>query len=308
MLDVSLHRLRVFKAVVDQEGFNRAARRLGISEPSVSEHIRALEDQTGPLFVRRPGRGIELTRAGELIYRFCDEVFQSEKRLEEGLAAIQGKVGGVVLVAQRTIASHLLTPQIARYLRLHPEVKVAVHTETQHGVFQHLQQGSADLGIAWSLDGDAPFPSTLLCREDMLFVCSPAHDLALRAVISPKELAAQPFVGPLTGSEYAKLMLTSTRAIGMPGLNYVVQLEDSDTLKTALLEGLGYGLMPRFVVAPDLAQGRLVQIAVAAPSIRWQVRLYLTAHHPLSPEAEAVRRYLTKSAPWTKLPEGAVRV
>ncbi|MBX5468209.1 MAG: LysR family transcriptional regulator [Firmicutes bacterium] len=299
MLDVSLRRLWVFKTVVEESGFNRAARRLGISEPSVSEHVRALEEQVGPLFVRRPGRRIELTRAGEHIYHFCTEVFARAAALQRELDGIRGALSPVTVVAQRTIASHLLTPRIARYLRQHPEGTLAVHSETQEGVFQHLRQGAADLGIAWSLDGDAPFPSTLLGWQEMAFVCAVQHPLAKDESLSPKALADAPFIGPLWESEYARLIFISTRAIGIPRLRYVLQLEDSDSLLTAVREGIGYGLMPAFAVEGLVAEGRLWRMAVKAPPIRWQIRLFVTTHHALSPAAERVRRYLLRGGAWS---------
>jgi DNA-binding transcriptional LysR family regulator len=305
MLDASLRRLMVFKTVVEEGGINRAAQRLGISEPSVSVHVRLLEEQLGPLFVRRSGRGLETTETGELLYGCCVGIFANLQSFEEKRKTIRDGGRHVTVVAQRTIAARFVGPFLARYLRGHPEARIEVHAETQRGVFEHLADGSADLGIAWSLSGATAMASTLLGWQEVVFVAAPGHVLARREV-SPRELAEHAFVGPLMESQYSKLIAESAKAIGVPRLNAIIQVEDADTLVSAVCEGIGYTLMPAFVAAPWVAVGRLVRLRVRAEPIRWQIRLFVTDHHALSAVGEHVLRYL-KRCSWRAEDASAVR-
>src|SRR5262252_3577002 len=116
MISASPRRLTVFKSVVDLGGFNLAATRLGIAQPSVGAHIKALEDQVGqPLFLRRRGARPQLTKAGEAVYAYAVDVLRKSEETTHVLADLRkGEAREIVIAVHRDIASQYLPERLAR--------------------------------------------------------------------------------------------------------------------------------------------------------------------------------------------------
>src|SRR5262249_40792197 len=125
MIQASGRRLAVFKTVVESGGVNAAADRLGISQPSVSAHLRALEASVGsPLVVRRRGRANEPTSVGQAVYGYACQVLDKSREFDAKLRKMQRReTQGFVLGSQRNFANQVLPKHLAAFLRQYPEAR-----------------------------------------------------------------------------------------------------------------------------------------------------------------------------------------
>ena len=169
MISASTRRLSVFKTVADLGGFNLAAVHLGIAQPSVGAHIKALERQVAqPLFHRGRGTRAGLTKAGEALYAYAVEILN---RSEEASVALHGldKAGPreIVIAAQRAISNYFLPAHLAAFAARNPGTRIVTRTGTSENVLALVRSRAVDLGLFQSLGPVAGVRSQLLVNEPL---------------------------------------------------------------------------------------------------------------------------------------------
>jgi DNA-binding transcriptional LysR family regulator len=192
---IELRLLRYFAVVADERHVGHAAARLFISQPALSQQIRALEEQVGvPLFLRHP-RGMELTEAGEALLQEARQVLASSERLEAAVEELsRGHTEGLRLGLPPGLPPGLLPDLLAALRDKEPDARVEVRELTTPEQLAALGDGSLDLGLVREpVDDDRLSRRTLLVEP--LGVSLPAtHRLAERSGLTLRELADELFV------------------------------------------------------------------------------------------------------------------
>jgi DNA-binding transcriptional LysR family regulator len=193
--DIELRHLRYFVAVAEELHFGRAALRLHLAQPPLSQQIRKLEGILGyPLFIRT-SRAVKLTSAGEVflerarrtlrnVQEDMDEA-RSIGRGEEGFLRV-GFIGSAMLTA--------LPAMLGRYRRLYPKVNLQLHEAHTSAVVQKLLKGELDAGFLRDAGQIPGLKIQALFSEPFIVVVPKKHPLARRKTISARELRDQPFV------------------------------------------------------------------------------------------------------------------
>jgi DNA-binding transcriptional LysR family regulator len=273
MISASPRRLTVFKSVVDLGGFNVAATRLGIAQPSVGAHIKALESQIGqPLFHRHRGSKPQLTKAGEAVYAFAVEVLRQSAETTQTLATLRkGDAQEIVIAVHRDIATQFLPQRLAIFARKYPKTRIVTRIGTIEEVIEFLRQHAAHLGLFLASGPVGGIRSEALSREPLRLVASPKHPLAGRAV-SPQEVARHPWVTGLRGSRYFALVHDALKHIGVVRYDIAMELQESATVKEMVRHGAGIACLPQCTVGAELAAGSLVALNLTVPLPDLQLR------------------------------------
>jgi DNA-binding transcriptional LysR family regulator len=187
---VDLRQLRVFVAVAEELHFGRAARRLHLAQPAVSQHVRSLEAELGVVLLERTSRRVGLTPAGQLLLDGARDLLARHDRLVERLAqARTGHSGEVGLGVTPALPPDLLPALLTEFRRRLPEVTVVARSLTgDQGADAALDTPGIDIAM---LRGDISMPgvSTLqIAREPVGVALPAAHPLAARASLSARDL------------------------------------------------------------------------------------------------------------------------
>lgn len=253
--------LDAFVRIVREGSFSRAARSLGISQPTISARIQALEREIGgPLFARS-GRAVALTERGESFLSYAERALAV---VGEGVEAARlceaGQRGRVTVGTIESLAESLLVGTLARFHQAHPAVDIFVQAGQSDQVVGLLRDGVVKLGlITWPYFG--PDLETLLrFREPMVIVAAPSHALVASLSGRPASLGeilehAQPFLMARWSPEWVALV---TQLAVTPSVEVPVQ-----TARRLVRGGVGATLVPRNLVRGDLASGRLVELTAA---------------------------------------------
>jgi DNA-binding transcriptional LysR family regulator len=187
--------LRYFVAVAEELHFGRAAARLHLSQPPLSQQIRTLEEELGLKLFSRDRRRVELTHAGTVFLKEARQILsQMEHAAEAARRAGRGQIGPLV-VACGPLATQTVLPMILKTFRKeHPEVDLSVKESNGHDLIDVLQQKQADVGLFIP-----EFTSDRLHRQSCLTLPLVAalpkdHPLASRRRIQMRQLANEPFV------------------------------------------------------------------------------------------------------------------
>src|SRR5215470_11057064 len=289
MISASPRRLTVFKSVVDLGGFNLAAARLGIAQPSVGAHIKALEQQIGqPLFHRHRGSKPQLTKAGERVYAFAVDVLQKSAETTQALATMRkAETQEIAIAVQRDVATHFLPERLAAFTRKHPGVRVVTRIGTIEEVIELVRSNVVHLSLFPASGPIGGLRSEVLAHEPLTLVMSPQHPLAARPKVSPADIGSYPFVTGLRGSRYVALVRAALKAIGIERFDVSMELQESAALKEMVRHGAGIACLPRSTVTAELAAGTLVALNLAAPPQDLELRCGYRA-----PLTGAARRFV----------------
>ena len=289
MISASTRRLSVFKAVADLGGFNLAAEHLGIAQPSVGAHIKALEKQVAqPLFHRGRGMRAGLTKAGEALYTYAVEMLS---RSEQASAALTGlEAAGsreIVIAAQRAVSNYFLPAHLAAFAERNPGVRIVTRTGTSENVLEMVRTRTVDLGLFQSLGPVPGVRSQLLVNEPLVLVVAPRHPLAQKTGITPAELSRHSFVGPLRDSHYFHMIDQVLRRIGLHDYEVSMELQDFAAVIEMARHGAGIACEMLCCVKSEIQSGLLVPLKLAGPTTTMQIRCA-----NLSARSEPVRQLI----------------
>ena len=253
--------LHTFCHLVDTGSFTKAAQRGFVSQSAVSQQLKTLETRYGqPLIERGPGRALEPTDAGRLLYAECRELLDRFARLEERLREPSRAVAGVVRLATvYSIGLHELPPYVTRFMQAHPRVKVHVEYSRTDKVCDACVQGMVDFGIV-------AFPlrrSNLTVipwhEEKLVLACAPTHRLARRRTVRLTELAGEPFIAFERDIPTRKTIDRMLRSRGV-AVDTVMEFDNVETIKRSVEVGTGLSILPATTVTREARSGTLATI------------------------------------------------
>jgi DNA-binding transcriptional LysR family regulator len=250
---MNFRQLACFVAVVDEGSFTRAARAIGIAQPSLSQHIRALEEELNGRLIERLTRGIALTPAGRALLPEARAAVRAVERGRRGArAALALEAGELELATVLSMAVGLLPRYIRVWHERYPDVGIRLHEFRHRSLLEDaVEQGIADFAIGplpvRSWDG----PLEVISWEEFVIVLPPADPLAGRRSIRLEELADREWVLYHHDHGLAGILEESCRQAGFNprGSVRTSQAEGAARLASA---GLGPALVPDNIVLPGI--------------------------------------------------------
>jgi len=248
--------LRSFHAVATAGGFTRAAAALGVTQPTLSAQVKALEDGYGVALLDRRGRGIVRTTIGQQLLEVTRRMFLLEDEARELLERAHALATGHLRVSAD--GPYHVVPFLAAFARRYPAVHISLAIGNSEEVLSALLHYQADVAVVADLDED-PRLETILCAENRLVAfVSRQHPWARRRSIRLADLEGQPMVLREPGSMTRRLF---ERAIAKAKVKprVVMEIESREAVREAVAAGLGIGV----VSEPEFGNDeRLVSVPV----------------------------------------------
>jgi DNA-binding transcriptional LysR family regulator len=194
---MELRHLKYFVVVAEERHFTRAAVRLGMAQPPLSQQIRKLEHEIGALLFRRLTRGVELTDAGRVLYedakRIVDQVEQAKTRAQ---SAARGQTGHIRVGFASSVVFHPIIAEIVRaYRETHPDVRLSPSESNVAALIEDLLAERIDLAIIrQTAQESARVKIEALFDEDMVVALPPQHRLGGEAGINLQSLAQETLI------------------------------------------------------------------------------------------------------------------
>ena len=311
-MDVQLQQLRYFVAVADSRHFTQAAALTGVTQPSLSKQIHALEDSVGtPLFTRVRGN-VELTPAGEALLprarRILADVDTARLEIDELVGLRRGRLR---LGATPSLCTGLVAPLLPRFRELHPAVRLSIEQGGSQDLVASLLRGQLDQAFL-VLPGGGVDPALtaepILSEPLVVASASPLTDQLTdpAAAGGPVPLAAlrdQPMVMFRAGYDLREATLRACHAAGFEPV-FAVEGGEMDAVLGFVEAGVGIALVPSLVVAgrprlrvTPLAEGLRRTIALAH-------RRDVTPTHTAVAMRGVLEDYLREAVAWSSLPAG----
>lgn len=278
--------LRTFATLAELRHFTRTADRLELTQAAVSQHVRHLEEQLGPLLIRRP-RQLELTPAGQALLEYCDEVAQAGKRLQLRLAEADAEHGEISLISPGSIGL-MLYPELLAMQQANPGLVVRHRFAPDREVLEAVLQNRYELGLVHLKPDDPRLVATLFAEEPLELVVpagQEAHEWA--------DLQRLGFIDYPDGQAMAGRLL-SRRFPGHPGIHTLPVHGFSNQIGLILepvARGLGFTVLPRYACQAFARQDEIRVVECGSPIVD-KLWLIHRAEWPLSSRAQRAAEQL----------------
>ena len=296
---MELRHLRSLVTLAREGNFTRAARRLRIAQPALSQQIRSLERELGVLLVARTNRTSGLTEAGARLVARAEGILLSVQDATQEMRTHAGVEGGSVRIgcALQTLVEGRLPKLLAAFRRRHPRTRIVLREVHTRQVLELLRRGEVDLGllhlgrVGTTVVGMAAAGQTLslarLRTEPVVVVVGPAHRLAGRASVELEELREETFVSFRAGATVRKMLLLATRRAGFaPRIGF--STPNMGTVRAFVSAGLGVALVPRSAL--EVPSPPLKAVAIASPRMERVVTLARNTARYEPPPVKELRR------------------
>lgn len=275
---MDLRHLRTLRIVADKGSFSQAADVLDISQPAVSFQIRALEESLGHRLLDRNGRRVALTEAGEVAYRYARRSVGLEQELERELEELGGEIGGQLVLGSSTGPGELVLPALlGRFARAHPKAAVRLVVTDTQTVCDRVLGEEIEVGVVGAQRAHRGLTFTPFLRDRLVVIVPPGHDLASRSSLSLAELATWPMLMQQDGSGVRSVLEDALHEAGIRDRDLTVTMEMGlqQSVKAAVLDGLGITVISQLAVEREVADGTLVSLGIEGPGLSrdfWLVR------------------------------------
>jgi DNA-binding transcriptional LysR family regulator len=299
-MDVQIGQLRAFLAVAELKHFTRAARDLGMAQPSVSAHVRRLETELGSELFHRMKGNVSLTPAGETLLPFARRIVADVDAASEELRAVGGLARGRLAIgATPSLAATLLPPVLSRFHGAYPGIDLAVSQAGSVELAAALEEGAVDLALMILPVRNDVLETQALLREELVVAVARAHPLARRRTIRIGDLRDVPLVMFREGYDLRTSTEAACRAAGFAP-TFAVEGGEMDGVLRLTAAGLGAAIVPSLVVEPH---GTLHAVRITQPALTRTVGVAHRRDRRLSRAAQELLetiRALVRDRSWLK--------
>ena len=291
MRPYTFKQIQTFMEVARQGSVSKAAERLFVTQPAVSMQIRQLEDAFGLALVEPMGRNIKLTDAGQVFLTHATTAMGQFKDLEALMAEHIGLKTGRIDLAVVTTSKYFIPMLLVRFGKLHAGIDVQLKIDNRENVLGLLSRFEADLVVMGRAPGHLDCVATPFATNPLAIVAAPDHPLARRKNLSFDALGAYSFVVREEGSGTRAAMQRLFEE-HQTDLKVVMEMPSNETIKQAVMAGMGLSFLSMRTVRHELASGHLALLDVQGlPQINHWYVTHLSSKK-LSPAAKAFKEFL----------------
>jgi LysR family transcriptional regulator, low CO2-responsive transcriptional regulator len=290
MFTLDLYKLEIFVAVAEAGSLSKAAERLHMTQPGVSQHIQALEDSLGAQLFLRGRRGVRLTEPGETLLRYTRSIFALVAEAEHAVMDVKGlRQGRLRIGATPGVSAYLLPDWVQAFRQHYPALSVQLQTDITPRIIPDLRARRLDVAV---IEGelDAVARAGLQIQEleevDQLVIVGPQHPWWELREVPIEALARQPFVMRQGGSQTRIWLDQALREHAISPL-VVAEFDNLESIKRMVALGANITILPAYAVAEEQARGVLRAIAIVGHPLRRTLKLIWSGSAPPSPIVSA---------------------
>ena len=289
MSNLNVNQLNVFLAAAETLNFTQAAQRLQVSQPSVSQHIQALEEHFGlPLFLRS-GRNVELSDAGMTLMTMAREMVYLAQHIEEKMASLKGDVHGHLMVGCSTSTGRYALPKLlAAFHNQYPHVQATCHVASQAEALEMLAQGKTHLSLASNPGVYPDLEFRKFAQERVILIVPQDHPWAAKGKVTVQELVEADFILPCETVETHAAIREALAKLDFSiyQLNTLMTLGSLEAIALSVHEGLGVSFVPEMIY-DRLVRGKVVPVQVKDLDVELTIFLARNTRRPATAAQDA---------------------
>jgi DNA-binding transcriptional LysR family regulator len=274
---MDIHQLRVFASVFKNRSFSKASEELHLTQPTISDHVKSLENELNCKLFDRLGRTIIPTKDAEVFYSYALEIVEKANALKEVISQTKKEIKGELIIGASTIPGTYLLPSImAAFQKKHPSVSFQILIADSRGIVERISKHELLLGIVGAKLGNEHIKYMPFLEDELIVVSSPS--LVNDNKMTLKELIKFPLVlreeGSGTRRETEKIL--EGKGVSLEDIKITGIFGSTDAIKQAVKAGLGVSILSRLSVKDELKHNILKEIELT--DIQMKRKFYIVTH------------------------------
>lgn len=262
---MDLRLLEIFCSVYQERSFSRAADKLHLTQPTVSEHIRTLEEQFNVKLFDRLGKSIQPTKAGELLYSYGRQVLELKRAAVEGMKKFLNRLEGELVIGASTIPGEYILPRIiAAFHREHAGVEVVLRISDTKGVTSWLLAGEVEAGFVGARIDDHSLAFEEFASDRLVLAVPNQREWRQVSSISLDKLREKPLVirEPGSGTRAMFERQLAQHGYSLDDFKVVAVVGSTNAVKEAIKAGIGVSVLSSLAVRGELASRLFKQVQI----------------------------------------------
>ena len=293
---MEIRRLDAFCKVVELKSFTRAAEVMLLSQPTISEHIRCLEEELDQKLLDRLGREVEVTPVGRVLYGYARKIMQTRYEAIQAIGQYSGKLLGRIMLGCGTIpGTYILPGVIGKFRAQYPSIKVTLSISSSRIITKSVLEGDVEIGVIGARWNSPGLSWREIFSDELTLTVHPGHPWAMKDSVSIEDIIQEPFIMREQASGTRKVFSTILAENGFKesDLQEIAEIGSTAAIKEAIKAGIGVSILSKYAVKDDVACGRLATVAIRGNNtMRRPFYLIQRKKRALSPVASVFLEYL----------------
>ena len=259
---MQIESLKLFCDLAETKSFTKAAQINGVTQSAVSQQISSLETKFAATLIERSKKKFTLTKEGETLYKYSNQIVQSYDELRHKIQEIQNVVTGAIkVVTIYSIGLHELPPYLKKFLKKHPTVNVSVEYRRATQLYEDIISGMADIGLVAYPQKDPRLQVTSLAEDMLVLICHPEHPLAQKPRVKLSEIVSHKFIAfePDIPTRRAIDKILRDRNVEV---DHAMEFDNIETVKRAVEIDAGISIVPRSPVSQEVAKKTIAMVEI----------------------------------------------
>ena len=295
-VDLDLRKLEVFYWVAEFKSLSLAADHLSLRQPTVSAHIRELEQSLGAKILNRVGGEITPTALGQVLLERAKALLALKRETQAALHNFQGRVRGELLVGGSNIPGEFILPRkLGAFIRKYPEVRPILRIGDSAGIVEAVLDGKVEVGFVGFKGGDGRLNFQGVWKDEMVLAVPKGHPWTRFKEVDLSDLKKEGFISREEGSGTLRSFRSLlSRKVKEPEtlLNVIMVLGSTEAIKEALIAGHGVSILSRTSIQREIEDGLLKEVPIRGLKLERDFYQVFHRRRTLSPVSQAFIQFL----------------
>ncbi len=295
---MDLWQLNIFCKVVELKGFSKAAKAVHLSQPTISSHIKDLENHFECQLIDRLDKKAVPTKAGELLYNYACKLISLRDETETAMAEFQGKIKGRLFIGGSTIPGGYILPRLmGAFTKDYPEVTISLSIGDTDQIIQDILSGVLELGIVGAKTSDKKILQEKLIEDEMRLIVSADHKWSRKKSMNLTMVFQEPFIIRERGSGTLKSIQLSLldKGYSSEDLNIIAEMGSTEAVIQGIKSKVGISILSTIAVAEELQAGTLKALTIKELNLKRSFYITRHRHRSASPLSKAFMEFLKKN-------------
>lgn len=293
MKNATIRQLKVFETVARRLSFSRAAEELHLTQPAVSSQVKSLEERAGVALFEQLGKKVYLTPAGTELLRHSRAIINQFREAEDAMTQFKGVSGGQLNVAVISAGDYFFPRLLVEFAQRHNGVTLNLAVHNREELLHQMAQNQTDLAIMVRPPQGLDTVNESFAPHPYVIVAAPTHPLAHARAISLSKIVREPFVVREKGSDTWNSMEDGFGRM-IAQLNIAMEIRSTETIKQAVMAGMGITFLSAHTVSQELQNGGLIVLDVKNFPLMLDWYIVHRKNKVLPPVALAFKHFLLR--------------
>jgi DNA-binding transcriptional LysR family regulator len=297
---MDLHQIEIFCTLIKLRSFSKTAEALYLTQPTVSGHIKNLEQELGVKLLDRLGKQVMSTEAGDVLFRHGQELLALRDRAREEIASLSGQVSGLLKIGGSTIpGAYILPSLIGAFKEQHPSAAIQLIIDDTEKIAQAVLNGDLHVGVVGAPMVAPQLESHPYLRDELVIAVPSMHAWAKKRTITLDALCRAPFILRESGSGTRRIMedRLGKAGISIADLNTIAVMGSSDAVRQSIKGGLGISILSIRAIRDDIVAKRLAAVRLKGVPIERSFSIILRKGKSRSALCQTFLNFLLQAKP-----------